>query len=241
MDISIREMKENITNLLKKQGYTVNDAAVIADALMYAELRHNNQGIVKLITGALKSQASNEMEVIFETPVSMKINGNKNNGMVILKRAVEVAISKAKSNHISIVGCTNYASATGALGYWAREIANQGCIGIVMAQCPEMMAPFGSYEPIFGTNPIAIGIPTKPRSQVLDMATSAAAYYALVTAKEEGKTIPDDVAYDANGHPTTDPAEAMRGALRVFDRSFKGSHLALMVELLAGAFTGNYD
>jgi LDH2 family malate/lactate/ureidoglycolate dehydrogenase len=50
--------------------------------------------------------------------------------------------------------------------------------------------------------------------------------------------IPNDVAYNSKGHPTTDPMEAMKGALRGFDRSYKGSHLALMVELLAGALTG---
>jgi LDH2 family malate/lactate/ureidoglycolate dehydrogenase len=70
------------------------------------------------------------------------------------------------------------------------------------------------------------------------MATSASAYYGLVMAQTEGRTIPADVAYDWQGNPTTDPSEALRGALRVFDRSFKGSHLALMVELLAGALSG---
>lgn len=62
-----------------------------------------------------------------------------------------------------------------------------------------------------GTNPLAIGIPTKPRVQVLDMATSASAWYGLVTAAEEGVSIPDDVAYDNKGEPTTDPMEALRG------------------------------
>mmetsp|Transcript_17864 Transcript_17864/g.17189 ORF Transcript_17864/g.17189 Transcript_17864/m.17189 type:complete len:165 (-) Transcript_17864:1957-2451(-) len=70
------------------------------------------------------------------------------------------------------------------------------------------------------------------------MATSASAWYGLVTAAEEGQAIPDDVAYDSQGQPTTDPMEALKGALRVFDRGHKGSHLALMVELLAGAFPG---
>ncbi|RYY68302.1 hypothetical protein EON63_24945, partial [archaeon] len=73
---------------------------------------------------------------------------------------------------------------------------------------------------------------------VLDMATSATAYYGLKLAEAAGQPIPPDVAYDAQGRPTTSAAEALRGAIRVFDRGIKGSHLALMVELLAGAFTG---
>eukprot|EP01034_Spumella_vulgaris_P039349 gene39349-48622_t len=70
------------------------------------------------------------------------------------------------------------------------------------------------------------------------MATSAAAYFGIKMAEKEGRSIADDVAFDSNGQPTTDPAAALKGAIRVFDRSFKGSHLALMVELLAGALTG---
>ena len=109
-----------------------------------------------------------------------------------------------------------------------------------MLQCPEMVAPFGSYEAIFGTNPIAISIPTAAGEGplVLDMATSAAAYFSLVAAARDNGTIPGDIAYDEEGRETTDPTAAMRGALRVFDRDHKGSNLALMVELLAGAMTG---
>jgi len=94
------------------------------------------------------------------------------------------------------------------------------------------------------------------------MATSTEAYYHLVTCKEAGLPIKvnpnsnsnphpnpnpnsqpylscqDDVAWDPQGHPTSDPAAALAGALRVFDRGHKGSGLALMVELLAGAVTG---
>lgn len=74
--------------------------------------------------------------------------------------------------------------------------------------------------------------------QILDMATSAEAWFGLVTAELEGKSIRPDVAYDSEGRETTSPAAALAGALRVFDRSYKGSHIALMVELLAGAMTG---
>ena len=77
--------------------------------------------------------------------------------MVVVSNSVDIAIEKAKKCGISIVGCSNYASATGALGMWARKIADEGLIGIVMSQTFEMVAPHGSYEPIFGTNPLAIG------------------------------------------------------------------------------------
>jgi L-2-hydroxycarboxylate dehydrogenase (NAD+) len=127
------------------------------------------------------------------------------------------------------VACSNYSSATGALGFWSKRITDAGLIGIVMSQCNEMVAPFGSFQKIFGTNPISIGIPTTPRPQILDMATSAIAYYGLKMAQQEGKQIPNDVAYSSDGKTTTDPLTALSGAIRVFDRNYKGSHLALMV------------
>jgi L-2-hydroxycarboxylate dehydrogenase (NAD+) len=205
---------------------------------MYAELRGNNQGLIKLVAGTLAPRPSGEITIERETPVSAKINGGQRIGMAIMRQAVDLGIKKAKVSGISVVGLTNYASATGALGMWGRDIAREGLIGIVMSQCPEMVAPYGSYEPLFGTNPFTIGVPTTPRPQVLDMATSAYAYFGVVTAQTEGLPIPHDIAYTDKGEKATNPTDALKGALRSFDRSYKGSHIALMVELLAGALTG---
>ena len=239
INVEIDELRGNLIQILKHQLHDDPSAKVIADTIIFAELRNNNQGIVKVLAGALKpNPAATEIKVLYETPISCQIDGGQHIGMVVVNHCKNIAIQKAKVSGMCIVGLSNYSSATGALGVWARDISRNGLISVVMSQCPEMVAPFGSYEPIFGTNPLAIGIPTLPRVQVLDMATSASAWYGLVTAAAEGKSIPDDVAYDSNGEPTTDPMEAMKGALRVFDRGHKGSHLALMVELLAGALTG---
>eukprot|EP01035_Chromulina_nebulosa_P019794 gene19794-25736_t len=192
-----------------------------------------------LKTGGLKvNPLAGEISIVHETPVSAKINGSQRCGMVVVSNAVDTAIKKAQISGIGIVGCSNYSSATGALGHWANVIAKHNLIALVMSQCPEMVAPHGSYEPIFGTNPLAIGIPTLPRPQILDMATSAAAWYSLEIAKANNSDIPDNIAYDSNGNNTNNPIEAMKGALKVFDRSYKGSHLALMIELLAGSWTG---
>lgn len=239
VNVPIEDLKENLIQILKHQKHDDASSNIIADTIIFAELRNNNQGIVKVLAGALKpNPAATDMKTVYESPISCQIDGGQQIGMVVVKHCTDIAIKKAKVSGMCIVGCSNYSSATGALGVWAREISRNGLISIVMSQCPEMVAPCGSYEPIFGTNPIAIGIPTFGRVQVLDMATSASAWYGLVTAAEEGNTIPDDVAYNSKGEPTSDPVEAMKGALRVFDRGHKGSHLALMVELLAGALTG---
>lgn len=238
--IQIEELRRLLILALIKLGYVQSKAEIVADVLLYAELRGNNQGIIKLVTSALnlESTVDRAVEIIHETPISARLDGNRNIGIVVVHAAVSKAIEKCRTSGMAIIGCSNYASATGALGYWPRMLASEGFISIVMSQCSEMVAPDGSYEPIFGTNPLAIGVPTTPRPQILDMATSACAYYGIKIAEKNGEKIPGDVAYDCEGNETTDPSAALRGAIRSFDRSYKGSHLALMVELLAGAFTG---
>ena len=243
ISVSITTLKIKIISALVSLNFDKKDAEIICDVLLYAELRKNNQGILKITSGELKPHIETlfnkaTIKNVLDTKISAKLDGAQRCGMVVVNEGVTIAIKKAKEHGLAIVGVSNYSSSTGALGFWARKITKEGLIGIVMSQCNALVAPYGSYEKIFGTNPIAIGIPTLPRPQILDMTTAATPYFGLVQAKELGNPIPEDVAYGPDGKCTSDPLDAIRGAIRVFDRSHKGSHLALMVELLAGAFTG---
>jgi len=109
------------------------------------------------------------------------------------------------------------------------------------------VAPHNSYEKKFGTNPIAIAIPTPDGKAplVLDMATSSIAYYGLVEAKTAGRAVAEGLGFDSQGRPTTDPAQIMAGAIKPFG-GHKGGGLSLMVAILAGplvraAFAGRED
>ena len=180
--VPVHVLESTLVKVLRAQGHDSDATKIIADTLMFAELRNNNQGIVKLLAGALHPNPSaSPITTVFESPVSCKLDGGQQIGMVVVKRATDIAVQKAKTCGVAVVGCSNYASATGALGVWARAIASQGLVGIVMSQCPEMVAPHGSYEPVFGTNPLAIGVPTAGRPQVLDMATRWRHRYPRVT------------------------------------------------------------
>ena len=91
-------------------------------------------GLIKLAAGTLAPRPSGEITITRETGVSAKIDGGQRVGMVIMRKAVDIAVQKAKVSGMSVVGVTNYASATGALGVWGRDIARSGLIGIVMSQ-----------------------------------------------------------------------------------------------------------
>lgn len=188
--------------------------------MLYAQLRGNNQGIIKITTGGMNQSASTKpINIERETRLSALINGNNQAGMLVLHKAMSMAVDKAKAAGFGIVGTNHTSTSTGALGFYAEQIAKQGLIGIVFAQSPEFVAPHGAKQAIFGTNPIAIGIPAEQGPVVMDMATAAYAWFGLLEAKTAGRPIPGDVALNAEGLPTTDPSEVLSGgAIRVFDR-----------------------
>lgn len=189
---------------------------------MYAQLRDNNQGIIKITSGGLNKHANTSAPVVEkETRLSAVINGNNTAGMLVLTQATNMAIDRAKEYGFGIVGTNHTPSSTGALGYYADLVGREGLIGIVLAQSPEFVAPHGAKQAIFGTNPIAISVPSAGSSGkangngsgphqsrvTMDMATAAYAWFGLLEAKAAGRPIPEGVALDAQGKPTTNPEE----------------------------------
>lgn len=239
MKVKLGELKKVTRKAILAYGYTAKEAEVIEDVLLYAQLRGNNQGIVKLIgKGIPKNLKAKPAGIEKQTKLSAVINGRNNHAMLVMKMGVDLAVKKAKKSGFGMVGLNHTNTSSGAIGYYAREIAKNGLMGWVFAGSPETVATHGSYEPIFGTNPLAVGIPTKKEPLVLDMATAAMAYYGLIEAQTAGRKIPEGIAYDSEGNLTTDPAKAMDGALRTFDKGYKGAGLAMMVQILTGPLVG---
>lgn len=240
MKIKLTDLKKLTEKALLKYGYTAEESAVIKQVLLYAQMRGNNQGIVKLIgKGIPKAKDTGKIEIEKDTKLSALINGNKNHAMVVVNRAVDMAIKKAKEHGIGIVGVNHINTSSGALGYYAKRIAEENLLGIVFAGSMESVSAFGSYEPIFGTNPMAFGIPNKNDALVLDMATAAMAYFGVIEASTEGKSLPENIAYDKEGNLTTDPSKVLDGgALRTFDKGPKGSGLSMIVQILTGPLVG---
>ncbi len=232
MKVQIDELKRVTLQVLARGGYPPDEAETILNVLMYAQLRGNNQGIVKLIgAGMPRDKASQPISVVRNTKLSALLDGGRNSGMVVVNYAMKLAIQKAGEHGMGIVGTHNTNSSTGAIGYYASQIAQAGYIGLVFSGSGEYMAMYGSYEPLFGTNPLAFGIPTTSKPIVFDMATASIARFGIVEAKTAGRTIPEGVAYDSSGQLTTDPSAALGGAIRAFG-GYKGAALALLVEVL---------
>jgi LDH2 family malate/lactate/ureidoglycolate dehydrogenase len=99
------------------------------------------------------------------------------------------------------------------------------------------MPPWGGTNPILGTNPIAIAIPTEDHPFVLDIASTAASHGSIKVAAQQGDPMPEGWVVDADGRPITDPARADEGFL-VPMGGYKGAGLTIAFGLLAGVLNG---
>ena len=158
--------------------------------------------------------------------------------MLIGSLAMQEVIKLGQENGIGIVGTKGSINSTGSLSFYCEKIAKENLIAVIYTHCMPMMAPFSSKKALFGTNPLAFGIPSIPHPIIFDMSTSAITFGAIAKLKAEGKELPPDVAIDTEGNITRDAAKAIEGATLAFDNSYKGSGLAMMVEILAAVWTG---
>jgi L-2-hydroxycarboxylate dehydrogenase (NAD+) len=239
--ISITELHQKVVATLTGAGFKSEEAEKVAEYLVWADASGvATQGVIKLTGGAPIQNVEPNGDVTIErdTKLSQLINGGNHLSAYVSQVAVERAIAKAKEHGFAIVGVHNVQSSNGSQAHYVNKIAEQGLIGISAARATSSTAAFGGIDPVFGTNPIGFAFPTTKEPIVFDMATSAMTWFGLVLAKAKGETLPENMAIDAEGNPTLDPEAAMSGALRSFDRSYKGSGLGLMVEILAGPLVG---
>jgi L-2-hydroxycarboxylate dehydrogenase (NAD+) len=241
MKVGLKDLQNLTRQLYLKLGYPEAQTETILDVLSYAHRRGNFQSLIQEVAvGTPRFNAKREIAVEKETSLSCLIDAGGNIGICALRLAADLLVSEASRTGFAIVGIHNSSPpGTGPAGYYAEKIAREGFVGIVFCGSSKMVAPSGSSERAFGTNPVAIGIPTGGDPMVLDMATSAMPVFKVAEALIKGEMLSPNVGYDAEGVPTRDPTKILgSGALTTFDRGPKSSGLALMVELFANALTG---
>ena len=159
--VPVAQLGQLVLDALVNIGYRASDAEVMTDVMMSAELDGNAQGVIKLYKSTLFELDKNAGEIVVEreTEASALVNGNNRPGMVVLNRAVEIAMEKAKRRKFAMCGTYNTYTSTGALSYYARRIAENNFVGLIMSQNYELVAVPGGRLPVFGTNPICWSIP----------------------------------------------------------------------------------
>jgi LDH2 family malate/lactate/ureidoglycolate dehydrogenase len=246
MKITLSELKAKVSEGVKKLGYTGEDLQIIVDVLLYAQLRGNTQGIAKIATGGVpKAQDAEPLKLVKENKSGALFSGG--HSMVSSVKASDKAVELAKIHGVGVVATNHTQTSSGAIGYYARRIAKARFIALVCVGNGDWaaVAPTGSAEPRLGTNPLAYAFPYEGGEVVFDTATSAIAYYGVIEAMLKGAPLPEGVALNSKGEPTTDAAdilgkkdgnESVAGALTTF-AGHKGFGLSLLVQLLGSAFS----
>ena len=159
-------------------------------------------------------------------------NGNSGPGNLNAHQAMDRAITLAKENSLGCVALanTNHWMRGGSYGWQA---ANAGMIGICWTNTNQNLPPWGAKDRRIGNNPLIMAVPRPEGHVVLDMAMSQFSNGAIESYRLKGDQLPIDGGYDENGNLSKDPS-AIEAAARLIPTGFwKGSGLAIMLDLIA--------
>jgi len=230
--------------LLEAIGVAREHAALVADSLVAADLRGVDSHGVQLLPPYLERMVAGDISihavghVVSENGPILVYDGEHGIGQVISSICTDHANRLAERHGIGMV-VARESSHFGAAAYWAQRISNAGYIGLVMCTASPSIAPWQGREPKLGTNPICMSVPSSGRGAwLLDMATTTIArgkiFKAAIAGQEE---IPPGWAMDARGVPTTSTKAAIEGLAMPLG-GYKGSGLAVMVEILCAVLSG---
>jgi L-2-hydroxycarboxylate dehydrogenase (NAD+) len=236
-------LKEFVSSALERASVPAEDAAIISDCLVDADMRgipsHGVSRLPTYIDTFRRGFNRNKplIEVHRTGQATAVVDGDDGIGSLIAVRGMREAITLAFESGIGMVAVRR-SSPFGHAGYFASLAAASGCVGIVLSNAPPAVAPFGGCQPILGTNPIAVAAPGGKRPDfLLDMSTSVIARGWLRLAARNNEPIPQGLALTADGAPARTAREAMDGILLPFGQH-KGSGIAMMIDLVAGVLTG---
>ena len=248
--VSAARLKEIGTALMHAAGASPAEAAAVAAGCVNANLAgHDSHGIImvpnymeRIKVGHITPNAP--FAIVQETPTTTVIDGNWGFGYVVTERAMRLTIDKARTSNVAAATVFRQ-SHIGRIGAYPLMAAEAGMIGLITAdsgRSPKAVAPFGGREARLGTNPISIAVPSDLDGPLyLDMATSAVAVGKVSLAAARGEKIPLGWIVDKDGKQSTDPNRFRPGGALLplgGTEGYKGSGLAVMVEILCGLLTG---
>jgi LDH2 family malate/lactate/ureidoglycolate dehydrogenase len=230
-----------VTRAFVAAGLPKADAQILSDLMVEADLRGSDtHGVIRLPLYVRRLRAGGinakpNIRVISERASTALIDGDNGMGHLVMRRAAELAIEKAKATGIGWVGARMSNHAGPAALYVTMPLAHD-MIGLYFAVgSNNHLPPWGGNESLLGTNPMAVAIPAlKEPDIVLDMAPTVAAYGKVRLKAQRGEPMPVGWMIDREGKPLTDPRRADEGHLLPIG-DYKGYGLSLIIGLLAGA------
>ena len=240
---------DEIFNLAKKtlvaNGCNDETASILSELIKNAErdgsLSHGLFRLPAYVSG-LKSGKINGKGTPKVKRISssiVKVEGNNCLAPVVLNQGLPELVKAAKENGVAVLAINN-SHHMAAMWPETEKLAEDGLVAFACTSYKPAVAPAGAIKPLFGTNPISFAWPRPGTTPVVyDMATASMAMGEVQVAKREGHKVPLGTGLTKDGKDTTDPAEIADGGVLLPFGGYKGSAIAMMVELLAGALVGD--
>jgi LDH2 family malate/lactate/ureidoglycolate dehydrogenase len=230
--------------VLVAAGVEAGHAYLVAESLVAANLRGVDSHGIHLLASYLGQIREGDVDarqtgaVAIESGACLVYDGRNGLGQVISEICCGHAIRLAQEHGLGMVTARE-SNHFGAAAFWARRMATAGHIGLVFCNASPIVAPWQGKEGRFGTNPICMAVPVGKRDPwLLDMATTTVAANKIFKAwTNHEPSIPAGWAMDRDGIPTTSTEAAYEGLLMPLG-GYKGSGLAMMVEILCGVIGG---
>lgn len=242
--LPLDEVSRLCTRALEANGASPKHAAAVARTVTAAERDGcASHGLFRM-PGYLKSLRSGKVKRAPEPSVRrlaksvIQVDGDLGYAPLAHEVGRQPLIDLARETGIaaeSIVRTHHFS----ALWAEVEPLAEAGLVAMAFTSYTPFMAPWGAKKPFFGTNPMAFAWPRGAGNppMVFDQASAAMARGEIQIAARDGHTVPPGTGIDADGNPSTDPAAILKGAQLPFG-GYKGSAIALMVDLLAGGLLG---
>lgn len=242
--VSFEQLQAFIAGALRQVGLPAADADKVGTLMAQADLQGSDgHGVLRLPQYVKRIRAGGmnvrpEIRVVHEKPAMAVLDGDNGMGHLVVSRAVELAIEKARSAGVAWVGVRS-SNHAGPASLYARMPIEHDMIGLYFAVGnANHLPPWGGMDMLLSTNPIAAGIPAGEEPPVvLDMATTVAAYGKVKAKAKAGEMMPVGWMIDRKGQPLLDPKRSDEGFLLPIG-GHKGYGLALIVGLLAGTLQG---
>jgi L-2-hydroxycarboxylate dehydrogenase (NAD+) len=242
--ISFEQLRSFITTAMEKLGLPEADAAIVGRLMAEAELQGSDgHGVIRLLPYARRIRAGGlnlkpDIKIVQERAGMAVLDGDNGMGHLVMQRAAEIAIEKARHCGIGWVG-SRLSNHAGPASLYARMPMAHDMIGMYFAVGnANHLPPWGGLDMLLSTNPIAVAVPAGAEPPVvLDMATTVAAYGKVKAKAQRGEQMPVGWMIDRLGQPLTDPKRADEGFLMPIG-GYKGYGLSLIVGLLAGTLNG---
>ena len=237
------QVRQFVAAIARKAGVKKADAAILADALVDADIHGTStHGVSRTniyIRRIQKGLIDPKAKIVIERKRGgvLAVDAANGLGQVQAVKVLEKLIPRARRNGVAAATIRN-SQHFGALSYYCNRAAAQDMILFAVTNCEPAMSPEGACQAFFGTNPIAASFPTGKGWPVkIDLATSLVARGNIIAAQKRGEPIPLGWALTVDGEPTTDAAAALAGTVLTM-AGHKGYALALMVEIFSGVLSG---